>query len=234
MMDNKSLLISLAASVAILALVTPIIREDYQAYLSLGPGGFPYDISGWLLANILRPLGRETISITEYDRTSTGGLKDIPQRPGGRPKIGKHPIPHRRTSDLGVLETRQRSHGLLSKLQEQNSKLIEVATSAHERRGPALFIHRNIPTPHMVAESAWREIAHIHDSDGSLHVVLSPTDCAEVIEKGWGERHPLSGRILLPSQYLLVYAPRNESEVSVIEAILKAAIGYMVESKEVV
>ncbi|KAG0633946.1 hypothetical protein HOY80DRAFT_869359, partial [Tuber brumale] len=63
---------------------------------------------------------------------------------------------------------------------------IEIATSAQERRhGPAFFIHRDIPTPHRGAEPARREIAHFHDSDGYLHVVLSPTDCAEFIESGW-------------------------------------------------
>ncbi|CUS11980.1 unnamed protein product [Tuber aestivum] len=242
-MENKSLVISLAASAAILTLVAPVVRRDYQAYLSLGPGGVPHDARGWLLANLLRPFGRETMSITVYGGASAGVLKDISRRPGGRPRTGKHPIPHRQTSDLGTSETRRvaneiamskRSHELLARLRERNLELVEIATSVLERRGPALFIHRNIPSPHKVAESTRREIGHVHDSDGSLHLVLSPADCAEVIGKGWGERHPLSGSRLLPSQYLLVYAPRDESEVHVIETILKAAIGYMADSRGVV
>jgi hypothetical protein len=37
------------------------------------------------------------------------------------------------------------------------------------------------------------ELAHIHLSEGSLHVALSPQDARRVIEKKWGELHRLSG-----------------------------------------
>lgn len=38
-----------------------------------------------------------------------------------------------------------------------------------------------------------------------------------VIEKGWGERHPLSGVVsVLPKEYLILYAPRDEEELQVV------------------
>ena len=46
---------------------------------------------------------------------------------------------------------------------------------------------------------------------------LSHADAKEVIEKGWGERHGLSGKTVgsrtFTAGYLMIYAPRNEEEV---------------------
>lgn len=57
-----------------------------------------------------------------------------------------------------------------------------------------------------------------------------------VIEKGWGERHPLSGVsniIPLPKEYLIIYAPRDEEELEVVERIMLAAVGFMTTSPDV-
>jgi len=37
------------------------------------------------------------------------------------------------------------------------------------------------------------ELAHIHITEGSLHIVLSPQDARKVVKRGWGELHRLSG-----------------------------------------
>lgn len=57
-----------------------------------------------------------------------------------------------------------------------------------------------------------------------------------VIERGWGERQALSGvcrLIPLSKEYLLIYAPRDEEELSVIERIMAASIGFMTNSHDV-
>lgn len=64
-------------------------------------------------------------------------------------------------------------------------------------------------------------------------MTLSLADAKEVIEKGWGLRHKLSGP-LIPVGYLLLYAPRNEEELEVLGRILKAGIAFMSGGKEVV
>lgn len=48
-----------------------------------------------------------------------------------------------------------------------------------------------------------------------------------VIERGWGERHPLSGTPVIPKEYLLIYAPRDQEELDVVERVFVASIGYM-------
>ena len=61
-----------------------------------------------------------------------------------------------------------------------------------------------------------------------MHLTLHPDDAALVIGQGWGERHPLAGRLilgkrLLPSGFVMVYAPRRETDVKVLMEIVKAA-----------
>jgi hypothetical protein len=71
-----------------------------------------------------------------------------------------------------------------------------------------------------------REFAHLHPpSDGSLHMVLPPGLVDEVIENGWAERHPLAGRRGLPANIVMVYGPRDEEELAVVEELIRAAHG---------
>ncbi|RYC63275.1 hypothetical protein CHU98_g2909 [Xylaria longipes] len=42
---------------------------------------------------------------------------------------------------------------------------------------------------------------------------LSLVDAAEVVRRGWGERHKMSGvASILPWGYVLVYAPRDDAD----------------------
>ncbi|KAF2962811.1 hypothetical protein GQX73_g10762 [Xylaria multiplex] len=81
------------------------------------------------------------------------------------------------------------------------------------------------------------EICHVHNSDHSLHLNLHPDDAKEVIEKGWGQRHPLTSRCFLfkmpvPRQFTMVYAPRSRDELKVVCQIIEAA-GWWVVAKEI-
>ena len=89
----------------------------------------------------------------------------------------------------------------------------------------------SIPTP-VIAVKSRGEICHIHGSDGSCHVSLSYADAKEVISKGWGERHRLSGTYVNLG-YTFMYVPRDEEEVEIMGQIFKAGIGFMTGGKEV-
>ncbi|MCJ1314264.1 hypothetical protein MMC25_007944 [Agyrium rufum] len=68
------------------------------------------------------------------------------------------------------------------------------------------------------------EIVHLHTMDSSMHLTLHPSDAALVLEKGWGEMHPLAGRgPWVPKGFTMVYAPVTEEDVGVIVEIIKAA-----------
>lgn len=68
-----------------------------------------------------------------------------------------------------------------------------------------------------------------------MHLTLHPSDAALLLAHGWGQRHPLAGRQvfgkrLLPSGFVMVYAPQNESQVGVLIDIVRAA-GWWVGGK---
>lgn len=69
-----------------------------------------------------------------------------------------------------------------------------------------------------------REFAHLHPApDHSLHVIL-PTACAEhAVLQGWAEWHPAVLRGDLPRTIVMVFAPRDDEEATVVEAIIRAS-----------
>jgi hypothetical protein len=69
-----------------------------------------------------------------------------------------------------------------------------------------------------------REFAHLHPpSDGSLHLSLPSEIVQAVVDNGWAEYHPLAGKHGLPSNIVMLYGPRDESEVEVVEALVRAS-----------
>lgn len=69
-----------------------------------------------------------------------------------------------------------------------------------------------------------REFAHLHPSpDHSLHAML-PTEIAQAaIDAGWAEPHPVARMGLLPANAVMVYAPRDEAELDVVESLIEAS-----------
>ena len=78
------------------------------------------------------------------------------------------------------------------------------------------------------------EFTHIHPSrDGSLHLILSEQQAAEVITAGWGELHPVDANKPGPGRLLLmVYGARDEQELEVILEIVKATYDYITASTQ--
>lgn len=63
-------------------------------------------------------------------------------------------------------------------------------------------------------------------------MTLHPIDAALVIAAGWGERHPLAGRLvhgkrLLPSGFVMVYAPCKKEDIDTIIEIVKAGAWWV-------
>ena len=53
-----------------------------------------------------------------------------------------------------------------------------------------------------------------------------------MIDQGRGERHPMSGSLLV-KEFITVYTPRDEEELRIVEKIVRASIGYMTGSRSV-
>ncbi|KIY52314.1 hypothetical protein FISHEDRAFT_70002 [Fistulina hepatica ATCC 64428] len=227
---ERMLAVACTACIATTAFFYPAIRKDYQAYMSLGPGGFPHNVVGWLASCFSGLFGRETTSVECYDAMPEKRqwlTSPLPQRVGERPKTGKHCIPHRQIDQFVSSEFAQSQlHPIIPRVHAKYSSITTCKRSQHERRTDALFLAPDVPA-HRTARKAWLEIAHMHETaEYSLHVVLAPRDCIEVISKGWGERHPVSG-FALPVEYLFIYTPRTEEEIAVVERIIEAAVGFM-------
>ncbi len=71
------------------------------------------------------------------------------------------------------------------------------------------------------------EFAHFHPHpDHSMHLGLSKEDAARIIDKGWGEWHPLIKRGFLPPNIIMMYAPRTQEELEVAKFILGLSYAY--------
>lgn len=238
-------------SAAGIAILIPFAVSDYRLFLSYGPGGVPYNAVGWIVANLFRLLSREQLSTAPYDNPKLPLAEESnflppsfpPKRTSPRPRFGPHAVPQRQLSQLPDDDVRElliQSFALLGKRAEEKG-LVEIRRSRYERRHEAMFVSSTRKW-NAVAEQTNGEITHVHAGlDGSIHVTLHPKDCKAVMEAGWGQRHPLSGvetikklfGFSLPVNYVLIYAPRDRSEVDIALAMVKASIGYMTGSRGV-
>ncbi|KAJ4369227.1 hypothetical protein N0V83_006312 [Neocucurbitaria cava] len=226
-----------------LAVVAPFAIRDYQTFLSYGPGGLPHNVVGWLIANVMRLVAREQTSTLPYSDKSLylssrpGFLPPDfpPHRSSPRPQFGAHPVPQRQVTQLPDPETREKLIARFQALGEaaQAKGLVDIKQSLYERRHAALFVS-STRAWHPVAQRSRGEIAHVHAGlDGSIHVTLHPGDCKKVIEAAWGQRHGLAGvgsRKIpgsLPVNYVLVYAPRDEAELDIVLAVVRASVAFM-------
>lgn len=229
------------------------VYYDYYRYLAVGRGGTPSTFAGWwrtkYLLFICRVLLRvDTLSdpfldpITEPYR---GRLFDLAPREGERPTILGLAL-QRQSDQKASPDTEAAMVAVLERKAAEKPDMLAMAPSLVE--GQLRSLQRRLPaglapaTPRTVAE--WGgEISHVHKLDSSAHVVMHPSDAAEVIQKGWGERHPLGcaaenpvwvfwhhtvcrKRLPLPHNIVLVYAPRNEAEMAVFERIVDAAAWF--------
>lgn len=77
-----------------------------------------------------------------------------------------------------------------------------------------------------------REFAHMHPSpDQSLHLTLPVGRAREAIETGWAEFHPLVETGHLPPTVVMVYAPRDESELDVVAGFVRESYEFALGGK---
>ncbi|KAG9186741.1 hypothetical protein G6011_09849 [Alternaria panax] len=222
--------------IAILALVLPLvtaiyIHADYCAFLSLGPGGTPATPLGYLKIKLLSliclrdPL--RPIAIPPHFRPQKGyfaATSALPCRPGTKPLIRGIAPQRQQTQKSGEAIYRCLVQKIRALAADPQNQLLE-RTSCFEKHSSGLFT--SVP----ITRTCGGEICHAHPSDGSMHMTLHPADANLVIEKGWGERHPLARggwcRKFVPREFMLVYAPRDEEEVEVVAKVIAAGIWWV-------
>ncbi|MEH3156461.1 MAG: hypothetical protein PGN29_14365 [Gordonia paraffinivorans] len=193
------------------------IVADYRAWRALGPGGLPANPLGWAVTTVLARLGRDTRS-PAGDPTPSPGWS-LPDR-GVRPTMAPYPIPHRQLDQIPDAAVVADLVARVGALGRENGHL---ARSRFERHHDAVVVD-DPSTPW--ARGSGGEVAHVHPSQGSLHVVAAPGDVGTIIGAGWGERHPLAGRpfLRLPDSYLFLYAPRDADELEIVLGIVARVV----------
>jgi hypothetical protein len=91
----------------------------------------------------------------------------------------------------------------------------------------ALVLSPGEPTGPPEAFMIGREFAHLHPApDHSLHAMLPLETAAAAIDAGWAEPHPVALRGLIPRTAVMLYAPRDEPELDVIESLVRASHAF--------
>lgn len=219
------------------------VMESYQTYLDVGPGGLPHNVFGWLIQGAAQLIARHDVrdhKVFLSEPSARQGLgpygtksflsKPLPERKGERPIVPGFVAPQRQMSDRGPrnAEMKERLIGYQAKIVAANPSLLFKDASRLEGVGtPALWFavsrERSIPT---YLKKTKGEFAHVHP-EATMHVTMSLVDAEEVVRKGWGERHPLSGvKGFWPLSYVLVYAPRDDAEFEVCKRVIEASVRF--------
>jgi Family of unknown function (DUF5519) len=150
-------------------------------------------------------------------------MPPLPKRAGERPRTtptNPHTQLDQQPADLHwVDELANRVFGLPGVVEEPSGISVPGAR--------ALVLAPGEPAGPPEAFLIGREFAHLHPSpDHSLHAMLPTETVTEAVESGWAEPHPVALRGLIPPNAVMLYAPRDETELEVIEGLVRAAHAF--------
>lgn len=89
----------------------------------------------------------------------------------------------------------------------------------------ALWLDEQVEVVHADAfmpPAGGREFAHVH-LDGSLHLCVSDAAVREIVDRGWGEPHPLKDKGV---NEVLFFAPRDSIELEIAKYAIAEAWSY--------
>jgi hypothetical protein len=148
------------------------------------------------------------------------------------PRKGPRPVtdlrlPHTQVSQLAPLPRRRALSALLvDELAQLPNTLLGVSLRAPPG-SIGFFLQPGCGCGSREAFLLEREFAHVHvEDDGSLHATLSEPLRTEAMEMGWAEPHPLAGAPTVSPNTVMIYAPRNETEVKAIIKLVTASWAY--------
>jgi Family of unknown function (DUF5519) len=150
-------------------------------------------------------------------------VPSLPLRSGERPRTtptNPHTQLDQQAADPRIVEELARRIFALPGVVEQPSRISVPGARA-------LTLADGEPAGPPEAFLVGREFAHLHPApDRSLHAML-PLDLAEqAIEAGWAEVHPVARMGLIPPTAVMLYAPRDEDELAVVEQLVRASHAF--------
>ena len=141
---------------------------------------------------------------------------NLPKRAGPAPQtLGQ--LPHSQLTQHGPDDIVDALHAWCFGLPEINNESSGISVPGSR----ALVLRDGVPG-NQSAFMIGREFAHIHPKpdNGSMHLVLPVDDVAEVKRTGWGEDHYLVTQGLWPVGLMMIFSPRDESELDVVKEIV--------------
>ena len=146
--------------------------------------------------------------------------RELPRRAGSRPRTTP-------TNPHTQLDQQPANTRLAEELAERAFALpgvVEEPSGISVPGARALVLAPDEPAGPPEAFLVGREFAHLHPApDHSAHAML-PLDLARAAEgAGWAEPHPVARMGLIPETAVMLYAPRDDDELAVIETLLRAS-----------
>lgn len=149
-------------------------------------------------------------------------MLELPQRPGARPQTTPH-APHTQLDQNPSAEIYEllKSRAFTFPDVERRPSIISVPGAE------ALWYTGGGgdggDETHRCADAfmVGSEFAHVHPpEDGSMHLMLPRPDVRELLDKGWGEPHPMALLGHIPPTAVMVFAPRDAAEVETVLGIV--------------
>lgn len=145
----------------------------------------------------------------------------LPARKGPLPQTG-NVVPHlqktQRSPDHIRIALLAWAPEFLSDVTEQDTR-ISVSTTR------AFWLSEKVDVQHgdaFMPPAGGREFAHLH-KDGSLHLCVADSSFTEIVEKSWGEPHPLRDKGV---NEILFFAPRDSVELELAKYAVAEAWSY--------
>ncbi|KAL6251060.1 hypothetical protein RBB50_001268 [Rhinocladiella similis] len=229
---------------AIITYLLKFIKLDIKPFLSTKQGKALRNVSSHLFERFLKAISVPdplSLPLSASSPASRGFLETLPRRAGSRPLVTGIRHPHQVTQ-LSPTE------------KHVPDRVREVVSGISAKYPSATYLGRSTfePDPsspttlyarHRVFNETryYGEILRADGLDGSIQCTLHPHDVKTVIEKGWGQRHPLSTRLAswvmrlagesraapTADSQVVLYAPRNQSDLDVVGQVINAAVWWV-------
>lgn len=149
------------------------------------------------------------------------GLKRLARRPGTRPEIApKWPCLQLDQTADDNLEA-----GLKTTILAMQG--VSLCAAPHQAPGLGFALGHDLARGQpeaFLGDDCWLNLR----PDGSMHLSLRPEWAQKVLDRAWATIHPFARYMAgaVPPQSLIVYAPRDRSELTVVLRIAAAAHSY--------
>jgi phospholipase/carboxylesterase len=177
-------------------------------------------LGAWACANTVAPGIDESEAVPCAPGESSFAFPDLPDRVGP-PGVTTGSVPHQQINPDVIPE-------VIDEMSERIFALPDVESRPSTIVGGATAIwlpeDLNLGRPECVISQ--RELGHIHQ-DGSLHVTLPHGRIPGAAAAGWVERHPWADTRPGFEAYVMIFSPRDSSEVDVIFDLIIQGIDFV-------